>query len=325
MSKPTFTESALRTITMEAKAVEQLRDKIGRSFSQACELMLNCQGRVIVTGMGKSHHIASKIAATLSSTGTPSFFVHPAEASHGDLGMITAKDVVLALSNSGKTVELVTLLPLLKRLKISLISMTGDEKSILAKSADVSLNTAVEVEACPLDLAPTSSTTVALVMGDALAIALLEARGFSAEDYAFSHPGGTLGKRLLLKVADVMHTESSIPQVASGTTLNRALLEVSSKGLGMTIISSIEGQLLGIFTDGDLRRALLKKGEQAFLMTVDKLMNSDPKLVDIDFKAVDAIAIMERYRITALFVVSGESKVLKGLVRLHDLISAKII
>lgn len=322
MSKPTFTESALRTITMEAKAVEQLRDKIGRSFSQACELMLNCQGRVIVTGMGKSHHIASKIAATLSSTGTPSFFVHPAEASHGDLGMITAKDVVLALSNSGKTVELVTLLPLLKRLKISLISMTGDEKSILAKSADVSLNTAVEVEACPLDLAPTSSTTVALVMGDALAIALLEARGFSAEDYAFSHPGGTLGKRLLLKVADVMHTESSIPQVASGTTLNRALLEVSSKGLGMTIISSIEGQLLGIFTDGDLRRAI-DAGIDIHSTAIDTVMTRNCKTVIPEMLAAEALRIMDDHKISELVVLNNERLPL-GVICLKDLLKTGV-
>ena len=237
----TFSSSALRTISMEAAAVSALAERIGEDFEQACQLLLGCRGRVIVTGMGKSGHIARKIAATLASTGTPAHFVHPGEASHGDMGMITADDAVIALSNSGEVGEVITLLPLLKRLGSSLIAMTGNPDSTLAKAANAHLNTGVETEACPLDLAPTSSTTTALVMGDALAIALLEARGFTAEDFAFSHPGGTLGKKLLLKVEDVMETGEAVPKVASTTPLSRALLEISSKGLGMTTVTDEQG------------------------------------------------------------------------------------
>ncbi|MBT4519605.1 MAG: KpsF/GutQ family sugar-phosphate isomerase, partial [Halieaceae bacterium] len=251
-----FISSAQRTIRMESAAVAALEPRIGADFDRACELLLETRGRVIVTGMGKSHHIAKKIAATLASTGTPAFFVHPGEASHGDLGMITSDDSVVALSNSGAATEVITLLPRLKRLGIPLVSLTGNDQSVLALESDAHLNTGVETEACPLDLAPTSSTTTALVMGDAIAIALLEARGFSAEDFAFSHPGGTLGKQLLLKVSDVMHSGDGIPKVARDTPLSEALLEISTKGLGMTTVVDKDGELVGIFTDGDLRRAL---------------------------------------------------------------------
>ena len=251
----TFSSSALRTIGMEAAAVSALADRVGEDFENACQLLLACRGRVIVTGMGKSGHIARKIAATLASTGTPAHFVHPGEASHGDMGMITGEDAVIALSNSGEVSEVVTLLPLLKRIGSKLIAMTGNPESTLAQAADAHLDTGVETEACPLDLAPTSSTTTALVMGDALAIALLEERGFTAEDFAFSHPGGTLGKKLLLKVEDIMQSGDAIPRVSADTTLSGALLEISSKGLGMTTIVE-DGRLLGIFTDGDLRRSL---------------------------------------------------------------------
>ncbi len=240
-SATNFAASAKRTIRMESEAVAALEDRVGEAFERACECLLAIQGRVIVTGMGKSGHIARKIAATLASTGTPAFFVHPGEASHGDMGMITAADAVIALSNSGAVPEVTTLLPLLKRLGVPLISMTGNDESVLAEASDVHLNTGVETEACPLDLAPTSSTTTALVMGDALAIALLEARGFTADDFAFSHPGGTLGKKLLLKVEDVMRSGDAVPRVDTTTPLADALLEISNKGLGMTTVTDQAG------------------------------------------------------------------------------------
>ena len=256
MSRTSFTDSALRTIAMERDAVDALLARIGADFSRACEILLACKGRVVVTGMGKSGHIGTKMAATLASTGTPSLFVHPAEASHGDMGMITAQDVVVALSNSGSTAEVVTMLPLLKRLGVPLVSMTGKPDSVLARAADVNLDVGVETEACPLNLAPTSSTTATLVMGDALAIALLEARGFSAEDFAFSHPGGALGRKLLLKIEDVMRSGDDVPRVAPELPLAQALLVISQRGLGMTTVVDPAGHLLGIFTDGDLRRAI---------------------------------------------------------------------
>lgn len=322
MNKPTFTESALRTIDMEAKAVQLLGNRIDDSFTDACSLILECTGRVVVTGMGKSHHIASKIAATLSSTGTPAFFVHPAEASHGDLGMITSGDIVLALSNSGNTAELITLLPLFKRLGIPMISMTGNPQSMLAKTADVNLDASVEVEACPLDLAPTSSTTAAMVMGDALAIALLEARGFSAEDFAFSHPGGTLGKRLLLKVADVMHSNEAMPNVPSGTRLDKALIEVSGKGLGMTLITDNNNCLLGIFTDGDLRRAI-DNGIDIHSATIDEAMTINCKMAKADMLAAEALRIMDDYKISELVVVEGNALPI-GVICLKDLLKAGV-
>ncbi|MBU0538367.1 MAG: KpsF/GutQ family sugar-phosphate isomerase, partial [Gammaproteobacteria bacterium] len=241
---------------MERDAVSVLAERIDESFEHACRILLACKGRVVVTGMGKSGHIGKKIAATLASTGTPAFFVHPGEASHGDLGMITAGDVVIALSNSGTTAELITILPLLKLLAVPVIALTGNPASELATTADVHLNVGVSEEACPLNLAPTSSTTVTLVMGDALAIALLEARGFTANDFAMSHPGGALGRRLLLKIDSIMHTGDAIPSIALGSALSRALLEMSSKGLGMTAVVDQTGVLIGIFTDGDLRRAI---------------------------------------------------------------------
>ena len=256
MSKKQFIQAGLRTIEMEAQAVGELTQRIDNDFCLACETLLACTGRVVVTGMGKSGHIGNKIAATLASTGTPAFFVHPGEASHGDLGMITKNDVVLAISNSGNTPEIITLLPLIKRLEIPLISMTGDSQSTLAEAACANLDVTVVSEACPLNLAPTTSTTVTLVMGDALAIALLESRGFSAEDFAFSHPGGALGRKLLLKVSDIMHKDNEVPRVSLETPLQNALLEMTEKGFGMTTVVDAEGKLLGVFTDGDLRRVI---------------------------------------------------------------------
>ena len=254
-----FITSGLRTVEMEAQAVSQLTPRINQNFVLACETILACQGRVVVTGMGKSGHIGNKIAATLASTGTPAFFVHPGEASHGDLGMITKTDVVIAISNSGSTSEVTRLLPLIVRLGIPLISMTGDVNSPLSQAACAHLDVSVTTEACPLNLAPTTSTTVTLVMGDALAIALLEARGFSAEDFAFSHPGGTLGRKLLLRVCDIMHKDDDVPKVMIDQPLQDALLEMTQKGFGMTTVISKDKKLLGIFTDGDLRRAIDKK------------------------------------------------------------------
>jgi|TARA_R100000005_G_scaffold79020_1_gene46173 arabinose-5-phosphate isomerase len=306
---------------MERDAIAALEARIDASFAGACELLLTVKGRVIVTGMGKSGHIASKIAATLASTGTPAFYVHPAEASHGDIGMITAEDAVIALSNSGRSPEVVTLLPLLKRLGIPLISMTGNPDSPLAEASDAHLNTGVDTEACPLNLAPTSSTTTALVMGDALAIALLEARGFTAEDFAFSHPGGTLGKKLLLKVEDIMYTGAAIPRVTPATPLSAALLEISRKGLGMTTVTGPEDALVGIFTDGDLRRAL-DEDVDVRNTPISELMTRGAKTIGPNMLAAEALRIMEENKITSL-VVQHEDRMV-GVVHLMNLLHAGI-
>jgi arabinose-5-phosphate isomerase len=309
--------AAKRTFEMEAEAVANLAHKLDQQFPKACELMLASTGRIIVTGMGKSGHIARKIAATLASTGTPAHFVHPGEASHGDMGMITAQDVVVALSNSGTAVEILTLLPLLKRLGVPLIAMTGNPESALALASDAHLDTGVETEACPLDLAPTSSTTTALVMGDALAIALLEARGFTAEDFAFSHPGGKLGRKLLLKVADVMREGSAIPRVNSGTKLIDALLEISRKGLGMTTVIDQDDVLLGLFTDGDLRRTL-DKGLDVTSTPIREVMTTGAKTIGVNHLAAEALNIMEQNKISALVVAEGNS--VRGVIHLMDLL-----
>src|SRR5574344_1060427 len=285
-------QSATQAIALEVEAINHLKQRIDQRFAEACQLILNCSGRVVVVGMGKSGHIGRKIAATLASTGTPAFFVHPAEASHGDMGMITANDVVLALSNSGSTHEIVTLLPLIKRLGITLISMTGNVESPLAQAAAVNLDASVEQEACPLNLAPTSSTTVALVLGDALAIALLEAKGFTPEDFAFSHPGGALGRRLLLKVEHVMHSGAELPSVPCGASLRSALLEMTQKNLGMTLILAADQTLAGIFTDGDLRRAL-DKGIDVREACIDDLMTPGGKTARPEMLAAEALKIMQ--------------------------------
>ena len=315
--------SAQRTIRMESTAVGALEARIGEDFQRACELMLAVSGRSVVTGMGKSGHIAGKIAATLASTGTPAFFVHPGEASHGDMGMITAADCVLALSNSGATPEVLTLIPLLKRLGVPLVSMTGAPLSTLAQASDAHLHTGVDVEACPLGLAPTSSTTTALVMGDALAIALLEARGFTAEDFAFSHPGGALGRKLLLKVDDVMRRGAAIPRVSAATSLSDALLEISAKGLGMTtVVDPDNGVLQGVFTDGDLRRALDRRID-INASTMGALMSRNPATVSSGALAAEALRIMEERHISALVVRDGAGDV-AGVVNLLSLLEAGI-
>lgn len=323
MSQPDFLSSARRTIKLEAEAVSDLVSHLDENFIRACELMFQCTGRIIVTGMGKSGHIGKKIAATLASTGSPSFFVHPGEASHGDLGMITSNDVVIALSNSGETAEVVTIIPLLKRMKAPLISITANADSTLSTASDANLHIGVEKEACPLGLAPTSSTTTQLVLGDALAIALLEARGFSAEDFAFSHPGGSLGRKLLLKVSDIMHADQDVPEVESGTLLQEALLEVTRKRLGMTTIVDKDGKLLGIFTDGDLRRAL-DQNVDLKTTAIDNVMTRQGTTVSSEALAAECLQIMEAKKINAL-IVTDESNRPIGALNMHDLLKAGVI
>ncbi|PSJ21491.1 D-arabinose 5-phosphate isomerase [Halomonas sp. ND22Bw] len=315
--------SAERTLRLEQQAIGALVARLDGDFERACELILACRGRVVVTGMGKSGHIGSKIAATLASTGTPSFFVHPGEASHGDLGMITPGDVVLALSNSGETAEVTALLPLLKRLGTPLISMTGRPGSTLARHAEAHLDAGVEREACPLDLAPTSSTTAALALGDALAVALLESRGFTAEDFALSHPGGSLGKRLLLKVSDLMHQGARLPQVSLGSPLRDALLEITRQGLGFTCVIDPEGRLAGVYTDGDLRRTLDQFSDLSSL-TVDQVMTTPGKRTSPDTLAAEAVRLMEDNRITALAVVDDDGRPV-GALHMHDLLASGVI
>ncbi|WP_417513580.1 KpsF/GutQ family sugar-phosphate isomerase [Marinobacter sp.] len=318
-----FRNPALQAIRIELDAISALEKRIDEHFIRACEVIMACKGRVVVTGMGKSGHIGHKIAATLASTGTPAFFVHPGEASHGDMGMITSQDVVIAISNSGSTSEVVTILPLIKRMGAPLISMTGNPTSILAKEAVANLDVSVETEACPLGLAPTSSTTATLVMGDALAVALLEARGFSAEDFAFSHPGGSLGRKLLLRVSDIMHTGDRIPMVNEETTLSGALLEISRKGLGMTTVVNDTGTMTGIFTDGDLRRTL-DKSIDVHSTPMRDVMTRNGRTIQPDQLAAEALNVMEGLKISAL-PVTDESGALVGAINMHDLLRAGVI
>ncbi|PVZ12323.1 MULTISPECIES: KpsF/GutQ family sugar-phosphate isomerase [unclassified Pseudomonas] len=316
-------QSAQRTIRLEIEAVEGLLVHIGDDFVRACEMIMGSTGRVVVMGMGKSGHVGKKIAATLASTGTPSFFVHPAEASHGDMGMITRDDIVLALSNSGSSAEVMALVPLFKRLGIRLISLTGNPDSPLAQAADINLGSRLTQEACPLNLAPTSSTTVALVLGDALAVALLEARGFTAEDFAFSHPGGALGRRLLLKVENVMHQGNALPRVARGASLREALVEMSGKGLGMTVVVEADGRLAGVFTDGDLRRAL-DRAIDVREARIDEVMTQHGKTARPDMLAAQALKIMEDHKISALVVVDDHDRPV-GALNMHDLLRAGVM
>ncbi len=312
-----------KVLEIETKALADLHRYIDQSFSQACQLMMECQGRVVVIGMGKSGHIGNKIAATLASTGTPAFFVHPGEASHGDLGMITDKDIVLALSNSGETDEVIKLLPVLKRIGISIIAVTGNPQSTLARLAEVHLCVKVEQEACPLGLAPTASTTAALAMGDALAVALLEARGFSADDFALSHPGGSLGRRLLLRIADVMHKDEQIPLVSAQASIKQALLEISAKGLGMTGIQAADGSLAGIFTDGDLRR-ILDLRVDIHQTSIAEVMTKNCITAKAEMLAAEALKIMETKKINSLLVVDADNIVI-GAFNMHDLLRAGVL
>lgn len=316
-----FIQSAKRTIDLEQQAVGELKQRLTADFSLACQIILTGTGRVVVTGMGKSGHIGNKIAATLASTGTPAFFVHPGEASHGDMGMIQPEDIVIALSNSGETHEVTSLLPLLQRMGSKLISFTGNPNSTLAKAADAHIDSGVKQEACPLNLAPTSSTTCALVMGDTLAVALLEARGFSAEDFAFSHPGGALGRRLLLKVADIMHAGEEIPVVSPDTLVSKALYEITSKGLGMTTVQE-QGKLVGIFTDGDLRRAF-DKDLDIRQLTINDIMTSGGKFTSPNLLAAAALKQMEDNKITSLVVKEDEQVV--GVLTMHNLLQAGVL
>lgn len=316
-----FVSSALRTIQLETDAVSSLPGQIDGEFSKACDMILACKGRVVVSGVGKSGHIARKIAATLASTGTPAMFVHPAEASHGDMGMITRDDILLVISYSGGSNEILNLLPLFKRLGIPMIAMTGNSQSVLAENADAHLSIKVETEACPLNLAPTSSTTVTAVLGDALAIALLEARGFTAEDFAFSHPGGTLGRKLLLKLSDIMHTGDAIPTVAPETPVLQALMVMSDKGFGMTTIQT-GNQLLGIYTDGDLRRSL-DKGVDIHSARVGDLMNTNPKKLQENTLAAEALKVMEQLKINVV-LVTNKNHQLTGIVKINDILRAGV-
>ena len=314
---------ARETLDIEAQALMGLKSRLDSRFSHAVQMMLNVKGRVVVTGMGKSGHIGSKIAATLASTGTPAMFVHPGEASHGDLGMIKAVDIVLAISNSGESDELVSILPVLKRQGVPLIAMTGGMNSALAKHADVVLDSSVDKEACPLNLAPTASTTAQLALGDALAVALLDARGFKAEDFARSHPGGSLGRRLLTHVEDVMRKGDQVPHVLADASFTELMREMSQKGLGASAIVDEHLKILGVFTDGDLRR-LIEKGVDLRALRAKEVMHVNPRTVLHDALAVEAAELMEQFQITSVLVVN-ESGALCGALNSNDLMRAKVI
>lgn len=314
---------ARRTLEIEAGAVSALAERVDATLIRAVDLILACRGRVVVSGMGKSGHIAGKIAATLASTGTPAFFMHPAEASHGDLGMITGSDVVLALSNSGESPELVSIVPLIKRRGAGLISMTGRPASTLARESDLHLDASVATEACPHNLAPTASTTAALALGDALAVALLTARGFTAEDFARTHPGGALGRRLLVHVRDVMHTGAGLPVVGEQASLKEALLEMTRKGLGMTAVADAQGRVLGVFTDGDLRRCL-DKGVDLHQAGIAELMTCDPITISQEVLAAEAVHLMDERKINGVLAVDAEGR-LAGALNMHDLLKAGVV
>ena len=324
MTRHAFLELGLAVLNTEAEAINEVSGRLDQSFTEACELILHCSGRIVVTGMGKSGHIGNKIAATLASTGTPAFFMHSGEASHGDLGMITEQDLVIALSNSGETSEITLLLPLLKRLGIAVIALTGNPASTLARSAEIHLDVSVSKEACPLGLAPTSSTTASLAMGDALAIAVLEARGFTEEDFALSHPGGNLGRRLLLRVSDIMHTGMAIPLVPVGSSLKDTLLEMTAKGLGFAGVTEADGQrLVGIYTDGDLRRTF-EKMPDIESSRVEDFMTANCVTIDANRIASEALKIMHDKKINALMVVGEDGRV-QGALNMHDLLRAGVV
>ncbi|MGC9457450.1 MAG: KpsF/GutQ family sugar-phosphate isomerase [Halothiobacillaceae bacterium] len=320
MNRTNLIDLGRSVLNAESDAIRALADRIDQQFVDACNLLFGCRGRVVVTGMGKSGHVGGKIAATLASTGTPAFFVHPGEASHGDLGMVTAQDVLLVLSNSGETSELLALLPGIKRLGLSMVALTGRPDSTLARAATVHLDVGVDREACPLNLAPTTSTTAALAMGDALAVALLDARGFTPEDFARAHPGGALGRRLLLHVEDVMHQGDRIPRVPSHALLRNALMEITSKSLGMTCVVDADNRLLGIFTDGDLRR-VLDRDIAVLDLPIEQVMTPDPQTCPPQMLAAEALGLMESRKINALVVVDEDRRVL-GALNMHDLLHA---
>ena len=316
--------SGRAVIEVETQALQALGARLGPEFAAACRQVLACRGRVVCTGMGKSGHVARKIAATLASTGTPSFFMHPGEASHGDLGMVTDVDIVLALSNSGESEEILAIVPALKRQGVAMIAMTGRPQSSMATLADVHLDASVPAEACPLGLAPTSSTTAALALGDALAVALLEARGFTADDFARSHPAGALGRRLLLHITDVMHAGDEVPRIHAGATISEALVEMSRKRLGITAVVDDAGALLGLYTDGDLRRTLDDAAVDLRHTTIDRVMTRTPRTIGADALAVEAARLMEEHKINALLVVDGSNRVV-GALNIHDLLRARVV
>jgi arabinose-5-phosphate isomerase len=318
-----FEQLGREVIQLEAEALQTLAKRMDGQFAEACRLILACQGRVIVIGMGKSGHIGGKIAATLASTGTPAFFVHPGEASHGDLGMIMPIDIVLAISNSGETAEILTILPIIKRMGVKLISLIGKIESSLARQADAILFAGVDKEACPHNLAPTASTTAALAIGDALAVALLKSRGFTREDFARAHPAGSLGRRLLLYIGDIMHTGTAIPKVSEAASLREALLEMTGKSLGMTGVVDSQGALVGIFTDGDLRR-VLNRGIDVYNVKITEVMTRNPKTTSADRLAAETVQLMRSLKINGLFVVDDKNHVL-GALNMHDLFRAGVI
>ena len=320
-------EQAKRVLRIEAEAVSRLIDRLDDNFDRAIDLIMNCEGRVVVTGMGKSGHIGNKIAATLASTGTPALFLHPAEGIHGDLGMVTKGDIVIALSNSGETDELTRMVPFLKRIGIRIIALTGNIDSTLARISDVVIDVGVKEEACPLGLAPTASTTATLAMGDALAVVLLDRRGFKEEDFACYHPGGTLGKRLLLRVHDIMHTGDAVPKVADDALVKDAIYEISSKKMGVTSVLDAAGRLLGVISDGDLRRWMERTertGENLLAKTAREIMTRDPKVIGKDALAAEAVAIMENNSITCLLIVDAGNRP-EGVIHLHDLLKAGVV
>jgi len=324
MTDHAYIELGLAVLKSEAEAITALKGRLDEGFHRACDLILQCEGRIVVTGMGKSGHIGNKIAATLASTGSPSFFMHPGEASHGDLGMITSHDLVIALSNSGETSEITLLLPLLKRLGIPLVALTGNPKSTLARVADINLDVSVSEEACPLGLAPTSSTTASLAMGDALAVAVLQARGFTEEDFAMSHPGGNLGRRLLLRVSDIMHVGDAIPLVETNATLKQTLMEMTAKGLGMAgVIDDKSKTLVGIYTDGDLRRTFEKMPNIDTALVKD-FMTANCVTIEAERIASEALKIMHDKKINALMVID-DSRLVQGALNMHDLLRAGIV
>jgi arabinose-5-phosphate isomerase len=315
---------AKKVLKTEADAVNGLIEKLDSSFEKAVTILYKSKGRVVVTGMGKSGLVGKKIAATLSSTGTPAFFMHPGEASHGDLGMVTSDDVIIAITNSGETEEVINLLPFLKRFNVKLIVLTGNAQSTLSRAADAVLNVSVKEEACPLGFVPTSSTTAALAMGDAIAVAILVKRGLKAEDFACYHPSGTLGKKLLTTVTDLMHTGQDLPLISMGTSLPEALIEISSKRLGMTIVADNEKKILGIITDGDIRRGVEKWGKSFFDMDIQDVMSRNPKLISHDELATKALSMMEHYSITSL-LISDDKKRALGVIHLHDILRKGIV
>ncbi len=320
-------EQAKRVLRIEAEAISRLIERVDSSFDRAVEMIMNCTGRVVVTGMGKSGHIGSKIAATLASTGTPALFLHPAEGIHGDLGMVTKGDIVIALSNSGETEELSRMLPSLKRIGIRIIALTGNRESTLARNSDVVIDVGVKEEACPLGLAPTASTTATLAMGDALAVALLDRKGFREEDFACYHPGGALGKRLLLRVRDVMHTGDAVPKVSEDSLVKDAIYEISSKKMGITAVVDGTGSLRGVISDGDLRRWIERterSGENLLSKKAREVMTKDPKVISGDALAGEAVAVMENVSITCLMILDEQRRP-EGVVHLHDLLKAGVV